>query len=106
MFQRIVHKVEGEGFSLRLEGCILTQPAIDLLLMPQGDSYGTVKLQARAMPRGDILANRIGLCLMHPMHAMGRVLEVEHVDGRISRSTFPEQVPPWPPFTGVRGIRH
>ena len=106
MFQRIVHKVEGEGFSLRLEGCILTQPAIDLLLMPQGDSYGTVKLQARAMPRGDILANRIGLCLMHPMHAMGQVLEVEHVDGRISRSTFPEQVPAWPPFTGVRGIRH
>ncbi len=40
------------------------------------------------------------------MHAMGRAIEVEHVDGRISRSTFPEQVPAWPPFTGVRGIRH
>ncbi len=106
VFQRTLHQAEGQGFSLRLEGVIPTQPAIDLLLMPQGDSYGTVKLQARAMPRGDILANRIGLCLMHPMHAMGRVLEVEHVDGRISRSTFPEQVPPWPPFTGVRGIRH
>ena len=106
VFQRIVHEVEGEGFSLRLEGYIPTQPAIDLLLTLHGDSQGTVKLQARAVPRGDLLANRIGLCLLHPMHAMGRAIEVEHVDGRISRSNFPEQVPPWPPFTGVRGIRH
>ena len=106
VFERSLLEVEGEGFSLRLEGQIPTQPAIDLLLALQGDAQGTVKLQARAVPRGDLLANRIGLCLLHPMHAMGRALEVEHVDGRISHSTFPEQVPPWPPFTGVRGIRH
>ena len=106
VFERVVHAVEGEGFSLQLEGYIPTQPAIDLLLTLHGDSQGIVKLQARAVPRGDILTNRIGLCLLHPMHAMGGALEVEHVDGRISRSTFPEQVPPWPPFTGVRGIRH
>ena len=106
VFQRIVHMVEGEGFSLHLEGRIPTQPAIDLILTLNGDSHGTVKLQAHAVPQGDILANRIGLCLLHPMQAMGRALEVEHVDGRISRSTFPRQVPPWPPFTGVRGIRH
>ena len=98
--------LEGAGFSLRLAGRIPTQPVIDLLLTLHGDAQGTVKLQARAVPRGDLLANRIGLCLMHPMHAMGRALEVEHVDGRISRSTFPEQVPAWPPFTAVRGIRH
>ena len=106
VFQRIIHEVEGEGFSLRLEGYIPTQPAIDLLLMLHGDSEGTMQLQARAVPRGDILANRIGLCLMHPMHAMGRALEVEHVDSRISRAVFPEEVPPWPPFTGICGIRH
>ena len=106
VFPRIVHQVEGEGFSLQLEGTIPTQPAIDLLLTLHGDSQGTVKLEARAVPRGDLLANRIGLCVLHPMEAMGRALDVEHVDGRISRSTFPEQVPPWPPFNGVRGIRH
>ena len=106
VYQRITHKVEGEDFSLQLEGYIPTQPAIDLLLTLHGDLQGTVQLQARAVPRGDILANRIGLCLMHPMQAIGQALEVEHVDGRISRSNFPEQVPPWPPFTGVCGIRH
>ena len=106
VFQRTLRVVEGEGFSLRLEGYIPTQPAIDLLLTLHGNSQGTVKLQAGAVPRGDLLANRTGLCLLHPMHAMGRAIEVEHVDGRISRSIFPEQVPAWPPFTGVRGIRH
>ena len=106
VFQRIVQAVEGDGFSLQLEGYIPTHPAIDLLLTLRGDSQGTVTLQARAVPRGDVLTNRIGLCLLHPMQAIGRALEVEHGDGRISRSIFPEQVPPWPPFTGVRGIRH
>ena len=106
VFQHVAHAVEEEGFSLRLEGYIPTQPVIDLLLTMHGDAQGTVKLQARAVPRGDVLANRIGLCLLHPMQAMGRSLEVEHVDGRISRSIFPVRVPPWPPFTGVRAIRH
>ena len=106
LFQRALHKVEVDGFSLQIEGCIPTQPAIDLLLTLHGDSHGTVKLQARAVPRGDMLANRIGLCLMHSMRAIGQALEVAHVDGSISRSIFPELVPAWPPFTGVRGIRH
>ena len=106
VFKRIVHEVVENGFLLQLEGFIPTQPAIDLQLKLHGDSQGTVKIKARAVPRGDILTNRIGLCLLHPMHAMGRAIEIEHVDGRISRSTFPEQVPAWPPFTGVRGIRH
>ncbi len=48
VFQRTLHEVEGEGFSLQLEGYIPTQPAIDLLLTLHGDSQGTVKLQARA----------------------------------------------------------
>ena len=66
-----MHKVEGEGFSL--------------LLTLRGDSQGTVNLQARAVPRGELLANRIGLCLMHSMHAMGRALEVKHRDGHFYR---------------------
>ena len=106
VFERMVHTAEGAGFSLQLEGLIPTQPPIDLLLTLRVDAHGTVTLQARAVPRGDLLANRIGLCLLHPLQAMGRSLEVEHVDGRISRSTFPELVPAWPPFTGVRGICH
>ena len=106
VYQRVKHDIGGDGFSLQLEGYIPTQPAIDVLLTLRGDAQGVVTIQARAVPRGDILANRIGLCLMHPMQAMGSALEVEHVDGSISRAVFPAQVPPWPPFTGIGAIRH
>ena len=83
VFKHIVHEVVKNGFSLQLDGFIPTQPAIDLQLKLHGDSQGTVKIEARAVPSGDMLTNRIGLCLLHPMHAMGRAIEVEHVDGRI-----------------------
>ena len=106
VFERVVQEVNANDYSLQLEGYIPTQPAIDLLLKLHGNVQGAVTLQARAVPRGELLANRIGLCLLHPMHAMGRAFEVEHVDGRISCSSFPEHVPPWPLFTGIRAIRH
>lgn len=108
VFDRITHEVDGDGdgFTLRLEGRIPTEPVIDLLLTLKGDAQGAVEAHMRAVPRADMLANRVGLCVMHPMHAIGRTLEVEHVDGRISRSVFPAHVPPWPPFKGISGIRH
>ena len=106
IFERVVQEFEANNFSLQLKGYIPTQPAIDLLLELHENVQGTVTLHARAMPRGELLANRIGLCLLHPMHAIGRAFEVEHVDARISRSSFPEQVPSWPLFTGIRAIRH
>jgi hypothetical protein len=106
VLQRLTQKAEGGVFMLQLEGFIPCEPVIDLSLTLSGDAHGTVQLHARAIPRGNILANRIGLCLMHPMHAIGRDLEVEHVDGRVSTGVFPARIPPWPPFTGIRGIRH
>ena len=43
---------------------------------------------------------------MHPMSAMENAIEIEHADSRVSRSTFPQIVAPWPPFMLVRTIRH
>lgn len=63
-------------------------------------------MRARATPTHDLLTNRCGWVLMHPMSAAGCAVEVRHVDGRVSRSNLPEEVPAWPPFTGVCGLRH
>ena len=43
---------------------------------------------------------------MHPMSAGGARVDIEHIDARISRSTFPTLIPTWPPFTLIRAIRH
>ena len=43
---------------------------------------------------------------MHPMSVQGARVDIEHSDGRLSRSTFPTCIPPWPPFMLIRAIRH
>src|SRR5262249_40928184 len=53
-----------------------------------------------------IATNRLGACVMHPMAVCGNAVEIEHIDGRRSTSTFPDLIPAWPPFMLVRAVRH
>jgi len=94
------------AFRIRCIGHFPTKPRIDFHLDLEGTSAGVIRVAGEAVPRGDIATNRIGLCVMHPMAAGGRRVDVQHVDGRTSRSTFPTLIPPWPPFMLVRAIRH
>jgi hypothetical protein len=95
-----------DGFSLEIRAHIPAASRIDLCIRLSGDAKGRVRYEATACPEQDIAGNRMGLCLMHPLSAIGRAVEIEHDDGRASRSTLPRLVAPWPPFTGVRAIRH
>ena len=100
------HTIGLDGFSVRLRAYVPVQPRIDLGIAIDGDSSGRVRYEAAAMAQGDIATHRTGLCLMHPMSAMEHAIEIEHADSRVSRSTFPRLVAPWPPFMLVRAIRH
>ena len=102
----ISHTIQPDSFSVRLRAHVPVAPRIDLWISICGESSGRVRYEASAVAQGDIATHRTGLCLMHPMSAMGRAIEIEHADGRVSRSTFPQLVPPWPPFMLVRAIRH
>lgn len=94
------------GFRIRCAGYFPTTPRIEFNLCLEGTSSGVIRVTGEAMPRGDIATNRLGVCVMHPISAGGRRVDVHHVDGRVSRSTFPSLIPPWPPFTLVHTIRH
>ena len=94
------------SFRIRCGGYFPTTPRIDFTLHLEGTSAGVVRVAGEAVPRGDIEANRLGLCVMHPMAVAGHRIEVTHVDGRISRSTFPALIPAWPPFMLVHAIGH
>ena len=100
------HTIGLDGFSVRLRAYVPVQPRIDLCIAIHGESSGRVRYEAAAMAQGDIATHRTGLCLMHPMSAMEHAIEIEHADSRVSRSTFPRLVAPWPPFMLVRAIRH
>ena len=102
----IHHTINPDDFTVRLQAHVPGLPRIDLCIEIDGDRAGRVRYVATAMAQGDIATHRAGLCVMHPMSAMGHRIEIEHADGRISRSTFPQLVPPWPPFMLVRAIRH
>ncbi len=97
-------RLDSDGFTLEIRGRYAL--GVALRLHARGSADGTLWLQAEAEVLADLALNRIGLCLMHPLAACGARVEVRHVDGRTSASTFPTSIPPWPPFTLVRGLRH
>jgi len=103
---RCESRISARAFRVRCDGHFPTSPAIDFRLEFTGTSAGVVRVSAEAVPRSDVLANRLGLCVMHPMSAAGARIDVEHDDGRSSRSTLPTLIPPWPPFMLVRALRH
>ena len=94
------------GFRVSLRGHIDAGPArIGFEIGIESD--GTrLRYEATARADGDIATNRTGLVLMHPLAACGQPVQVTHVDGRTSTSTFPTLIAPWPPFMLVRAIRH
>lgn len=57
--------------------------------------------------RSSFLTNRVGICVLHPLrHAAGRPCAVEHTDGSVEPTAFPDLVSPHQPFKDVRAITH
>lgn len=117
VFEQVHHRADGDSFLLELNGHIpcdsldvagapVDGARILLDIRVQGDVDGRLSFLARAEPTHALLSNRCGWVLMHPMSAAGHAVEIQHVDGRVSQSTLPKEVPAWPPFTGVSGLRH
>ena len=104
--EQIDHEPLAGGFRVSVRAHVPVNPRIDLRITIEGAATGLVRYEGTATACGDIDTNRTGLCLMVPLSAIGRSVEVLHDDGRISHSTFPRQIAPWPPFTSVRAIRH
>jgi hypothetical protein len=54
--------------------------------------------------RGDVLTNRIGLVVLHPLALSGTPVEVRHPDGTVEPAAFPDEVSPHQPFRAVAGL--
>ncbi|WP_085033206.1 D-apionate lactonase [Ensifer aridi] len=62
---------------------------------------------ARFTPERDFETARAGFAVLHPIVGFaGRPVEVEHGDGSIEQSVFPDLIEPWQPFKDIAAITH
>ena len=72
-----------------------------------GRSDGTLSFVAEAEPETDVLTNRTGFIVLHPIEGVaGKPVTVLHEDGREELSVFPDHIDPKCPFTDIRALSH
>ncbi|MBA3948068.1 MAG: hypothetical protein H0X37_26405 [Herpetosiphonaceae bacterium] len=72
-----------------------------------GNAQGTIVFAMDGAARSTFLRNRIGFCVLHPIHeCAGQPCRVEQADGRSVAGTFPLYVAPHQPFRSMRSISH
>lgn len=72
-----------------------------------GRTDGTLRFSATAIPETDVVTNRTGFIVLHPLSGVaGHTVKVEHVDGRKVTDTFPAIINPVQPFYDIRALSH
>lgn len=97
-----------DGFSVSYQAsCSRPDQQIEYDARIEGRADGALSFKATATPRTDFLTARTGFVVLHPLSGVvGHALTVEHVDGSLTRSSFPEQVNPDCPFRNIRALSH
>ncbi|MEO5760482.1 MAG: hypothetical protein ABIQ51_26915, partial [Mesorhizobium sp.] len=80
--------------------CIVYQARIE------GTSDGTLSFVAEAEPQTDLLTNRTGFVVLHPIDVAGKPVKVLKEDGSEQLSVFPDHIDPRCPFTDIRSLSH
>jgi D-apionolactonase len=71
----------------------------------EGSADGTIKYTMDGHARKTFLKNRIGFCILHPIHLAGQPVEITTTDG-VKQGYFPEQIAPKDPFLNMTAMRH
>lgn len=73
----------------------------------EGHADGSLDFNGVATPETDFRTARTGFVILHPLAGVvGKPLRVEHVDGKVEKSVFPQHVNPVQPFLHVRAMTH
>ncbi|MGO8047539.1 hypothetical protein ACC713_32145 [Rhizobium johnstonii] len=86
------------------EGPDDTKLIIDVRISGNADR---LDFEAEAVAPTGFETNRCGFCILHPIVGVaGSPATVEHVDGQIEATRFPDVIEPWQPFKDMRAITH
>ncbi len=73
----------------------------------EGSADGSLAFSAEGIAETDFLTNRTGFVVLHPIVGVsGRPVTVEHVDGTVESSRFPEIIDPVQPMMNLRALTH
>jgi hypothetical protein len=73
----------------------------------EGRPNGALAFTATGMAITDVLTARCGFVVLHALEGVvGAPVTVEHTDGKIVQSTFPELIDPQCPFQHIRALTH
>lgn len=71
-----------------------------------GDVSGTLTLEAQGTALTDFPTNRTGFVVLHPADAAGGRLVIEHSNGDIEETTFPDTISPDQPAFDIAALSH
>ncbi|UWU31611.1 hypothetical protein N2600_25785 (plasmid) [Rhizobium sp. WSM1274] len=92
------------AYLARCEGPDDTKLIIDVRITGNADR---LDFEAEAIAATGFETNRCGFCILHPIVGVaGSPATVEHVDGQIVATRFPDAIEPWQPFKDMRAITH
>ena len=92
------------AYQARCEGPGDTRLVIDVRIAAYQDR---LDFEAEAMTETGFETNRCGFCILHPIVGLaGSPATVEHVDGEVVATRFPDLIEPWQPFKDMRAITH
>jgi D-apionolactonase len=93
------------SFQLRFKGtCGPTGSELRIAALIDGHADGRLSFTVDAKLDGDLLTNRTGFVVLHPIEVSGRPVVVETVDGKRQSTRFPEQIDPLQPFRDIRAL--
>ncbi|GLS18355.1 hypothetical protein GCM10007874_13720 [Labrys miyagiensis] len=72
-----------------------------------GRSDGSLDFEVTAHPHTDVLTNRTGFIVLHPLVGVaGQPVKVQHVEGPDETAAFPDRIDPMQPFLDIRSLSH
>jgi hypothetical protein len=102
-------RAEAERFALRFRAAGRTpadNQAIAWTAEIAGDATG-LRFAVSARPEADLVTARAGFVILHPLEGVvGSPVIIEHGDGTIEATGFPELIDPIQPFTDIVAMTH
>ena len=101
-----IHESE-DSFEIHLR-CRYRKEEMDLVAsyIVQGKPDNSLSLTLEAEALSTFEKNRIGICILHPIEGCaGNNCIIEHTDGSVEQSVFPEDISPYQIFRDIRSMK-